>query len=127
MRYAIATKFVITGFAIAARNDNMLKRMQRQITQAETRELIQQIRAKIPDIAIRTTMLVGFPGETEEDFQDMCDFVQEMEFERLGVFQYSHEDDTAAFDFEDDIDTRYKRRTRQQANANSTGNFFSEK
>jgi ribosomal protein S12 methylthiotransferase len=89
-------------------NDNILKRMQRQITQAETRELIQQIRAKIPGIAIRTTMLVGFPGETEEDFQDMCDFVQEMEFERLGVFQYSHEDDTAAHDFEDDIDTDTK-------------------
>ena len=89
-------------------NDTILKRMQRQITQEETRELIQQIRSKIPDIAIRTTMLVGFPGETEEDFQDLCDFVKEMEFERLGVFQYSHEDDTAAFDFEDDIDTDTK-------------------
>ncbi len=89
-------------------NDTILKRMQRQITQEETRELIQQIRSKIPDIAIRTTMLVGFPGETEEDFQDLCDFVKEMEFERLGVFHYSHEDDTAAFDFEDDIDTDTK-------------------
>ncbi len=89
-------------------NDNILKRMQRQITQAETRELIQQIREKIPNIAIRTTMLVGFPGETESDFQDMCDFVEEMEFERLGVFQYSHEDDTTAHDFEDDIDTDTK-------------------
>jgi ribosomal protein S12 methylthiotransferase len=89
-------------------NDTILKRMQRQITQEETRELIRQIRTKIPDIAIRTTMLVGFPGETEEDFQDLCDFVKEMEFERLGVFQYSHEDDTAAFDFEDDIDTDTK-------------------
>ncbi|HNY54296.1 MAG TPA: 30S ribosomal protein S12 methylthiotransferase RimO [Chitinophagales bacterium] len=89
-------------------NNNILKRMQRQITQEETRELIQQIRAKVPDIAIRTTMLVGFPGETEEDFQDMCDFVQEMEFERLGVFQYSHEDDTAAFELEDDVDTDTK-------------------
>ena len=89
-------------------NNNILKRMQRQITQEETRELIQQIRAKVPDIAIRTTMLVGFPGETEEDFQDMCDFVQEMKFERLGVFQYSHEDDTAAFELEDDVDTDTK-------------------
>ncbi len=89
-------------------NNNILKRMQRQITQEETRELIQQIRSKIPDIAIRTTMLVGFPGETEEDFQDMCDFVSDMQFERLGVFQYSHEDDTAAHDFEDDIDTDTK-------------------
>lgn len=89
-------------------NDTILKQMQRQITQEETRELIRQIRTKIPDIAIRTTMLVGFPGETEEDFQDLCDFVKEMEFERLGVFQYSQEDDTAAFDFEDDIDTDTK-------------------
>ncbi|HRH56654.1 MAG TPA: 30S ribosomal protein S12 methylthiotransferase RimO [Chitinophagales bacterium] len=89
-------------------NDTILKQMQRQITQEETRELIRQIRTKIPDIAIRTTMLVGFPGETEEDFQDLCDFVKEMEFERLGVFQYSQEDDTAAFDFDDDIDTDTK-------------------
>ncbi len=89
-------------------NDNVLKRMQRQITQQETRELIEQIRAKVPGIAIRTTMLVGFPGETEEDFQDLCDFVQEMQFERLGVFQYSHEDDTAAYLLEDDVDADTK-------------------
>jgi ribosomal protein S12 methylthiotransferase len=84
-------------------NNNVLKRMQRQITQEETKELITAIRTKIPDIAIRTTMLVGFPGETEEDFSDLCDFVQEMQFDRLGVFQYSHEDDTAAYGFPDDI------------------------
>ncbi|MCC6572002.1 MAG: 30S ribosomal protein S12 methylthiotransferase RimO [Chitinophagales bacterium] len=89
-------------------NDNVLKRMQRQITQQETRELIEQIRAKVPGIAIRTTMLVGFPGETEEDFQDLCDFVQEMQFERLGVFQYSHEDDTAAYLLEDNVDADTK-------------------
>ncbi len=85
-------------------NNNVLKRMQRQITREETTELINEIRSRIPNIAIRTTMLVGFPGETEEDFEDMCNFIREMEFERLGVFQYSHEDDTAAFGFEDDID-----------------------
>ncbi|MFN8238514.1 MAG: 30S ribosomal protein S12 methylthiotransferase RimO [Chitinophagales bacterium] len=84
-------------------NNDVLKRMQRQITQEETRELIQQIRAKVPGIAIRTTMLVGFPGETEAEFQDLCDFVQEMQFERLGVFQYSHEDDTAAYNLKDDV------------------------
>ena len=89
-------------------NDNILKRMQRQITQAETRQLINDIRAKVPDIAIRTTMLVGFPGETEDDFRDLCEFVKEMQFERLGVFQYSHEDDTAAFDLEDDVDSDTK-------------------
>ncbi|HRB70035.1 MAG TPA: 30S ribosomal protein S12 methylthiotransferase RimO, partial [Chitinophagales bacterium] len=89
-------------------NNRILKRMQRQITQEETRQLIHEIRAKLPDIAIRTTMLVGFPGETESDFNDLCNFVQEMQFERLGVFQYSHEDDTAAFELEDDVDADTK-------------------
>lgn len=89
-------------------NNEVLKRMQRQISQEETRDLIRQIRAKIPGIAIRTTMLVGFPGETEEEFQDLCDFVQEMQFERLGVFQYSHEDDTAAYNLEDDVPQEIK-------------------
>ncbi len=89
-------------------NNAVLDKMKRQITQEETRQLIQDIRAKLPEIAIRTTMLVGFPGETEADFNDLCDFVQEMQFERLGVFQYSHEDDTAAFELEDDVDAATK-------------------
>ncbi|HNM31565.1 MAG TPA: 30S ribosomal protein S12 methylthiotransferase RimO [Chitinophagales bacterium] len=89
-------------------NNKVLKNMQRQITQEETRALIHQIRSEIPNIAIRTTMLVGFPGESEEDFNDLCDFVQEMQFERLGVFQYSHEDDTAAHKMEDDVDAATK-------------------
>ena len=89
-------------------NNNILKRMQRQITQEETRELINTIRNRIPGIAIRTTMLVGFPGETQEDFEDLCLFVQEMQFDRLGVFQYSHEDDTAAHKLKDDVDTDTK-------------------
>ena len=84
-------------------NDHILKQMQRQITQNETRELIQKIRAIHPDIAIRTTMLVGFPGETEKDFEDLCNFVKEMQFERLGVFQYSHEEGTAAYQLIDDV------------------------
>lgn len=98
-------------------NDNVLKRMQRQITQEETRSLIREIRTQIPEIAIRTTMLVGFPGETEKEFEDLCDFVEEMQFERLGVFQYSHEDDTAAFGFEDDVDedTKEERASRLMA------------
>ena len=81
----------------------MLKAMKRQITQEETIELIKNIRNILPDIAIRTTMMVGFPGETDEDFEELCDFVRKMEFERLGVFTYSHEEDTSAYDFEDDI------------------------
>lgn len=84
-------------------NDEVLKRMKRQITQQETRELIEHARRVVPDISIRTTLIVGFPGETEEEFQDLCTFVQEMEFDRLGVFQYSHEEDTFAHQMEDDV------------------------
>lgn len=83
--------------------DNVLNRMRRQITRQETEALLEQIRAQIPNIAIRTTMLVGFPGETEEDFEELCDFVRRQRFERLGVFQYSHEEGTRAYEFEDDV------------------------
>lgn len=62
----------------------------------------------VPGIAIRTTMLVGFPGETEEEFEELCDFVREMEFERLGVFQYSHEENTSAYELEDDVSEEVK-------------------
>ncbi|HMU98121.1 MAG TPA: 30S ribosomal protein S12 methylthiotransferase RimO [Chitinophagales bacterium] len=89
-------------------NNAVLDRMKRQITQEETRALIHEIRKIHPDIAIRTTMLVGFPGETEAEFEDLCSFVKEMRFERLGVFQYSHEDGTAAYELEDDVDTDTK-------------------
>ncbi len=89
-------------------NDAVLHRMRRQITQAETRELIAYARKIIPDITIRTTLLVGFPGETEEEFQDLCDFVADMKFERVGVFQYSHEESTIAHDLEDDVSAETK-------------------
>jgi ribosomal protein S12 methylthiotransferase len=88
--------------------DNVLKGMRRQITRAEQKELISNIRNILPGIAIRTTMLVGFPGETEEDFNVLCDYVKEMQFERLGVFTYSHEEDTGAYDKEDDIPEELK-------------------
>lgn len=84
-------------------NDAVLDRMRRHITQAEMRDLLKYTKEVVPDIAIRTTMLVGFPGETEAEFQDMCDFVSDMRFERLGVFQYSHEEDTSAHILEDDV------------------------
>jgi ribosomal protein S12 methylthiotransferase len=92
----------------------MLKSMKRQITKEETIELIQNIRKILPDIAIRTTMLVGYPNETEEDFQELCDFVEAMQFERLGVFTYSHEEDTPAHLLEDNIpeDTKSMRAAR---------------
>lgn len=89
-------------------SDNMLMAMKRQITQQQTRELIQEIRRRIPEIAIRTTFIVGFPGESEEDFEELCDFVKEMKFERLGVFQYSHEEDTSAYLQDDDVSEEIK-------------------
>ncbi|MFK7775665.1 MAG: 30S ribosomal protein S12 methylthiotransferase RimO [Saprospiraceae bacterium] len=89
-------------------NDNVLKRMRRQITQAETRELIDYARERVPGIAIRTTLLVGHPGETEEEFQDLCEFVEDMKFERVGVFQYSHEESTIAHDYVDDVPAEVK-------------------
>ncbi|MCB0595081.1 MAG: 30S ribosomal protein S12 methylthiotransferase RimO [Lewinellaceae bacterium] len=89
-------------------NDAVLERMRRQITRKETTELVRLARQKIPNLNLRTTMLVGFPGETEEEFQDLCDFVEEMEFDRLGVFQYSHEEDTIAHGLKDDVPAEVK-------------------
>jgi ribosomal protein S12 methylthiotransferase len=83
--------------------DPVLSRMKRQITSIESRDLIKQIRDKVPDIALRTTMLVGFPGESEDDFDQLSRFIEEVRFDRLGVFQYSHEEDTSAFLFEDNV------------------------
>ena len=88
--------------------DATLERMRRQITRAETEALIETARAKVPGIAIRTTLLVGFPGETEHEFAELCDFVQEMEFERVGVFQYSHEENTSGYLLKDDVSAEEK-------------------
>ena len=89
-------------------SDSVLERMKRQITVKETRDLIATLRKEVPGVAVRTTMLIGFPGETEEEFQELCDFVKEMRFDRLGVFRYSHEDDTGAFLLEDDVPDEVK-------------------
>ena len=75
-------------------SDNMLTKMRRNITKEGTIELIKTIRAEVPGIYLRTTMMVGHPGETEEDFNELVDFINEMKFERLGAFPYSHEEDT---------------------------------
>lgn len=77
-------------------SDRILKAMGRRTNRAELTERISKIRKEIPDIVLRTTLISGFPGETEEDHEEMLDFVDEMEFERLGVFAYSPEEDTAA-------------------------------
>jgi len=87
---------------------NMLKAMRRGITREKTTQLIEDIRAKVPKIGIRTSLIVGYPGETEADFQEMLDWVEEMRFDRLGVFQYSHEENTHAYDFDDDVSAETK-------------------
>ncbi|MBO6517815.1 MAG: 30S ribosomal protein S12 methylthiotransferase RimO [Bacteroidia bacterium] len=83
--------------------DNVLKSMRRGISRRRTQELVDRIKTHNPDLAFRTTMLVGHPGETEKDFLELCDFVEANRFDRLGVFTYSHEDGTHAFTLEDSI------------------------
>ncbi len=89
-------------------SNSVLERMRRQITREETTELIQQARLRIPNLTLRTTMLVGYPQESDQEFQELCDFVQEMEFDRMGVFQYSHEESTRAYDVDDDVSAELK-------------------
>jgi ribosomal protein S12 methylthiotransferase len=123
LHYAYPSKFPVEVFDTMARlskvckyldiplqhaNNQVLDIMRRQITREETVELIRLAREKVPNIAIRTTMLIGHPGETEEAFEDLCDFISEMEFERVGVFQYSHEEGTSAYDLPDDIPAEVK-------------------
>ena len=89
--------------------DNQLKLMRRRITKAETEELVARLRREIPDIALRTTMLVGFPNETDEDFEELCDFVQRVRFDRLGAFAYSEEEGTpSALHLEDNVPEEVK-------------------
>ena len=92
-------------------SDNMLKKMHRHITREEQDAVIRRIRAEVPGICIRTTLLVGHPGETEEDFNELCEWVKEMKFERLGAFAYSEEEGTfAAKHYTDDITQEEKER-----------------
>lgn len=82
---------------------NMLQLMRRGTTREKTEQLLQTIREKVPGIAIRTTLIAGHPGETEKDFQEMMDFVEKSRFDRLGVFTYSHEENTHAYSMKDDV------------------------
>ena len=92
-------------------SDNMLKKMHRHITREEQDKVIARIRKEVPGICIRTTLLVGHPGETEEDFNELCEWVKEMKFERLGAFAYSEEEGTfAAKHYKDDIPQEEKER-----------------
>jgi ribosomal protein S12 methylthiotransferase len=88
--------------------DHILKRMRRPGRQTDIRELVAKIRAQVPDVALRTSLIVGFPGETEEDFARLCEFVKDIRFDRLGVFTYSNEDDTPASRLPDHVDEETK-------------------
>jgi len=84
-------------------SDSILKSMRRGTTKEKTTKLLQDFRTAVPDMAIRTTLIVGYPGETEEDFQTLKNWVAKMRFERLGCFTYSHEENTHAYSLEDDV------------------------
>jgi len=88
--------------------DSILKSMRRGTTQAKTTKLLNDFRAAVPEMAIRTTLIVGYPGETEADFETLKNWVQEMRFERLGCFTYSHEENTHAYNLEDDVPEEVK-------------------
>ncbi len=95
-------------------SSKMLKLMRRGTTREKTEALLDTMRSKVPDIAIRTTLIAGHPGETDADFQEMYDFVERSRFDRLGIFTYSHEENTHAFSYEDDVPEEVKQ---ERANA----------
>lgn len=84
-------------------SDNILKSMRRGTTKTKTYKLLEDMRGRVPGIAIRTTLITGYPGETEADFEELCQFVRDVRFDRLGVFTYSHEENTHAFKLKDDV------------------------
>ncbi|MFJ1401680.1 30S ribosomal protein S12 methylthiotransferase RimO [Capnocytophaga canimorsus] len=94
-------------------SDPILKSMKRGTTQEKTTKLLQEFREKVPQMAIRTTLIVGYPGETEEDFETLKNFVKTTRFERLGCFTYSHEENTTAYQLEDNVPEQVKQ---QRAN-----------
>ena len=89
-------------------SDSILKSMRRGTTKEKTTKLLKEFRELVPEMTIRTTLIVGYPGETEEDFQTLKNWVQDMRFERLGCFTYSHEENTHAFNLEDDVPQEIK-------------------
>ena len=90
--------------------DSVLKSMRRGTTKQKTTQLLKDFRAAVPGITLRTSLIVGYPGETEADFKELKQWVKDMRFERLGCFTYSHEENTNAFDLEDDIPEEEKQR-----------------
>ncbi|MGE7775372.1 30S ribosomal protein S12 methylthiotransferase RimO [Chitinophaga caseinilytica] len=128
LHYAYPTKFPMEILDVMRERDNicnyldiplqhiadpMLKAMKRQITRQEIVDLIAGIREKVPGIALRTTLITGFPGETLEDVEDVKRFLEEVRFDRVGVFTYSHEENTSAYELEDTIPAEEKERRAQ--------------
>lgn len=95
-------------------SDPVLKAMKRQITRAEMDELIGAIRERVPGICLRTTLITGFPGETREDVETVKEFLQQHRFDRVGIFTYSHEEDTAAYQLKDDVSPKEKQRRAEE-------------
>lgn len=91
-------------------SDNMLKSMRRGITKQKTIDVVNEIRDKVPGIAIRTTLIAGYPGETEKDHDEMLRWVDDTKFDRLGIFTYSHEENTHAFNLKDDVSEKTKKK-----------------
>ncbi len=123
LHYAFPTGFPMDALAVMAErpnickyldiplqhgSSNMLKIMRRGTTREKTEQLLQTIREKVPGIAIRTTMIAGHPGETEKDFEEMMTFIERSRFDRLGIFAYSHEENTHAFSMTDDVPAEIK-------------------
>lgn len=95
-------------------SDKILKRMGRRTSKQQLIDIVEKLREEIPDIMLRTTLITGFPGETQEDHEELMGFVNEMEFERLGVFTYSPEEDTPAAEMEDQISEEVKEERRDE-------------
>ncbi len=95
-------------------SNSMLKAMRRNITREEMTELIKTIREKVPGICLRTTLIAGFPGETEEDVEELKEFLKEHRFDRVGIFSYSHEENTSAYDLIDDVPAEEKQRRAEE-------------
>lgn len=95
-------------------SNNMLKAMKRQITREEMEELIGEMRRRVPGICIRTTLITGFPGETRADVEELKGFLERMRFDRVGIFTYSHEEQTSAYEFEDNVPAEEKEERAQE-------------
>ena len=129
LHYAYPSKFPMEIIDVMKERDNicnyldmplqhasnrMLKAMRRQITREEMEDIVREIKYKIPGICMRTTLIAGFPGETQDDVEELKTFLKKMEFDRVGIFTYSHEENTSAYDLIDDVPEEEKERRAQE-------------